>query len=200
MESGELNEPTVAEEEAAAEAALLQELEEIRSRRQKPTTTADGVTEADAARAEPDTGDDGVVEFNTHTPKPVHFRLDGEDMYAAGVMPAGFMLDVIENRVSMRNTDRAGQMRIILDMLKSVLFESSMAAVQRRMYSPENPIEFETIVRMVNWLTGKVYRRPTQRSSVSPGEQPKTGTTSTDGAQPETSTREDFETTPSAST
>lgn len=200
MEPGttELQEPDYDAALADEETDLMARLEELRQSRraQRP----DGQTELAAATAEPDEADDGVMEFTTNTPKPVFFRLDGIDMYAAGVMPAGFMLDVIENRTSLRNSDRSGQMRIILDMLKSVIFPESWAVVHRRMYDPKDPIEFETIVRMVNWLTGKVYRRPTQRSSVSSGERSQTGTSSTDGAQPTESTPEPSETTPSSST
>lgn len=185
---------------------LQQQLAAVRAERGKPTEAeADASQEADPLpdpALVPEPGKPWQLNTRGGSAPPYQFFVDGEEMYAAPVMPAGYAIDMMERRDELRSseTSRSAQFDTMLSMLRSLLLPESMEIIEERMRDPEHAIEVEDLASILNHLTTVVYRRPTRQSSDSPEEQSTTGTTSTAGALPDSSTSEPSQTTAASST
>jgi hypothetical protein len=177
----------------AAERELQQELDRIRAERQA------GAVEVDPSLvAAP--GETWELNTTGGRAKPYRFMLDGEEMLAASVMPAGYTIDMLDNRADLSSKDRKKQFDIIMSMLGAILYPESMELLRDRMRDPKHPVEIGDVTTILNHLSTVVYGRPTRQSSASQDAPATTGTTSTDGASPAESTTGPSPTTPVPST
>lgn len=134
-----------------------------------------------------------IKQFGQKAKAPVHFRIDNDDFYAAPEVAAGTMLDLLDVRKELRSAqgDSAERFKLITDIFETLLLPDSYALFTERLRSSTNPIGFETIFEVIQWMLGEVYaKRPTQLSSLSPDMPSSDGTTSTDGAPAEEWTQE----------
>lgn len=178
---------------AAVETRLQTELEQLRAERNggsQPASEPDLVADTDPdVVAKPGQRWSLTTRGNADRTDPYTFELDGVEMYAAPVMPAGYLIFLLQHRDQMQqNMTRTEQIDIMMQMLEQLLLPESMQLLRERIHSAENPIEFEDLAKVLNHLTTQVYNRPTRQSSVSPDAQSTTGTTSTAGASPDAST------------
>lgn len=126
--------------------------------------------------------------------KPKKFYIDDEAFFAAPSIPVGTMMDMSDLKERLRSNigaDPKTQWEEIRSIFKLVLLEESFDRFDKRLYSADEPIDYEELLDILQWLFGEAYARvPTQSPpSLSSTLSTETGgESSTDGASADPST------------
>lgn len=97
---------------------------------------------------------------------PVRFRIDGEDFYAAAVIPADVWGDLAQFAATQ---DSKARVEAIGSFMDSVLLPESRDRLAERMKSTEEPMSLDEVADVLTYLVQEVYgKRPTGPSSASP--------------------------------
>lgn len=141
-----------------------------------------------------------MQDFSLPSEEPLRFKIDDDLFEAAPRVGAYLLQDVIDmsDAASLSSFDGTGgpeetarassvavrQMAKATTFLDAVLLDDSAARFAERLRSTTNPISFDQVFQVWQWLIGKYGSRPTRPSSPSVNGHDGTGTSSTAGALP----------------
>lgn len=98
--------------------------------------------------------------------EPVSFELDGDTFYCAPKMPMSIIRQVAGLRNTMKSDEITGEkMENLLNIMRGLMFDESVALLDARIESKENPIDIKEISDIIAWLLEVYGLRPFQESS-----------------------------------
>lgn len=127
--------------------------------------------------------------------KRVAFKIDGDVFDAPPAIPAMILMNYAKRfNANSENTDMEEQLKIMMELLQTVLKPESFARFRDRLSDVENPIELDQVQQTIEYLMGAYGMRPTQQpSSSQPGQpSPESGMSLTGSTQDVVSTSPSF--------
>lgn len=131
-----------------------------------------------------------MKDFSIDRKPDLEFKIGKDMFYAVGDTPGGVILDLAE----IGNTaEGASRTSAISEFLDNVLLPDSAELFARRLRDPQNPITFEQILAVFEWLLeeyvgGDESARPTQAPASSSSGSRQTGRSSMASARSRAST------------
>lgn len=103
--------------------------------------------------------------------KRVAFKIDGDVFDAPPAIPAMILMNYAKRfNANAENTDMEEQLKIMTELLGTVLKPASFERFMARLSDVENPIELDQVQRAIEYLMGAYGMRPTTPpSSSQPG-------------------------------
>lgn len=131
-----------------------------------------------------------MKDFSIERKPDLEFRIGADVFYAVGDTPGGVILDLAEIGNSAEGVNKTSA---ISEFLDSVLLPDSAELFAQRMRDSENPITFEQLISVFEWLLeeytgGEETARPTQAAASSSSGSRRTGRSSTASVRSRAST------------
>lgn len=112
--------------------------------------------------------DDEVMDF-TSPRKPLKFRVDDDVFEAAPDVAAELAIEFMDltNQIDDTKSSSDEQIAVLHAMFNMVLLPGSAEKFIERLRSTENPISYQKISEIIQWLFGEYGLRPTESESLS---------------------------------